>query len=432
MEFLMSSIANETLAILGGTPVATDLAPLAWPPTLEVTERHLIEVFRSRKWSFNGPKEQAFNQAFADYHGAAHGVFMANGTVTLQCALQALGVGAGDEVILPALTWPATAMAVLYVGATPVFVDVEADTLCLDPTLIEAAITSQTKAIIPVHLYGSIADLDAILAIAEKHKLYVIEDCAHAHGGKWRGKGVGSWGHIGSFSFQESKTMSSGEGGICLTSDVEIADRLYRLKHIGYPPASAQGKAGTGPEAGLVCHNFRGTEFQAVILHDQLNVLPELMDRFAANAALLAERLQGLPGVQLQARGKQADVQGYYGLGITFTEGPLTRLPIGRIVEALAAEGWAPNTTYGPVYQHILWNASPEEYRLPAGGCPVADGPATSHTLILMHFWLSAETETIEKIAAIIRKVALNAEALENAVAVKANADAETAGAINE
>lgn len=141
---------------------------------------------------------------------------MSNGTVTIESALHALGIGPGDEVIVPALTWIATAMAVHYVGATPVFADIEADTWCIDPAKIESAITPATKAVIPVHLYGSMADMEKIMDIADKNNLHVIEDCAHAQGGVWDGKGLGSIGVVVSFSFQESKTLSSGEGEFAL------------------------------------------------------------------------------------------------------------------------------------------------------------------------------------------------------------------------
>ncbi len=268
------------LALLGGTPVnEVPMVAPAWPQVSEETGERLKALYLSRQWSFNSPAEQAFARDFAAAHDAPHGIFMANGTVTLECALAALNIQPGDEVIIPALTWLATAMAVHYRGAVPVFVDVEPTTLCLDPANIEMAITPRTRAIIPVHLYASMADMDAILAIARKHDLRVIEDCAHMHGGQWAGRGVGSLGDIGSFSFQQSKTMASGEGGICLTRDPVLDERLFRLKHIGYLPGNAQGKPSDPPAADLLCHNYRATGFQAVILQDQLEELPARASR---------------------------------------------------------------------------------------------------------------------------------------------------------
>lgn len=191
------------LAVHGGESLCREpLQQPAFPPVDETTAQALAQLYLSRNWSFGGPEETAFAAEYAEYHGARHGIFMANGTVTLQCALDALGVGAGDEVIVPGMTWLATATAVLDTGATPVFVDVQPDTICLDPKAFEAAITPKTRVVISVHLYGSTADLDAIIEIAKRHNIAVIEDCAHAQGGVWNGRGVGSWGDVGSFSFR--------------------------------------------------------------------------------------------------------------------------------------------------------------------------------------------------------------------------------------
>ena len=404
---------NAKLALLGGKAIHTEpWAAPAWPPVSDTTAERLKEVYYSRKWSFNGPVEQEFAQAFADYHGAKHGIFMANGTVTLQCALGALDISPGDEVIVPALTWIATAMAVRYLGALPVFVDIDPETLCLDPEKVREAITAKTKAIIPVHLYGSMADIDALLAIAKESNLAVIEDCAHMQGGKWNGRGAGSWGDVGSFSFQESKTVSSGEGGICLTNDDRLADRLYRQKHIGYAAGTTQGKAAQGPPPGLCCHNFRGTEFQAVILMDQLNGLETLIDRYSANAAKIEQRLSGVPGVRVQARGRKASPQGYYSLVFIFDEEPLADVPLQYISEAIAAEGLGLAPTYGPVYRHLLFNLSPEQYRIHGESCPVAETTGTTRSLCLAHQHLMSDDKIIDTIGNIIAKVAENAEEL--------------------
>jgi dTDP-4-amino-4,6-dideoxygalactose transaminase len=384
-----------------------------WPPVTKTGERALVAAYRSGKWSFNGPVEQALAREFAAYHGAKHGIFMANGTVTLQCALAVCGVGRGDEVIVPALTWIATAMAVHYVGAKPVFADVEPTTLCLDPAAFEEAITARTRAVVPVHLYGSMADLDAIRRIARRRGIAVIEDCAHMQGGKWKGRGVGSWGNVGSFSFQESKTLACGEGGICITSDDGIASRLYRMKHIGYDMHSFQGQAAGGPPPGLVCYNFRGTEFQAAILRDQLGKLPRLIARYNRSADRLGRILRGTPGVRIQARGRRASPQGYYGWVVMFDEGPTADVPLGSIQEALRAEGVGCfMKTYGPVYRHVLWNLPRGRYRIAGGRCPVAEETGTKRALVLHHWVLGSPAGTIDAIGKALVKVARNAKAL--------------------
>src|SRR5262245_7140578 len=231
------------LALRGGAPIRT--TPFtAWPIYDEREARGLQTVLESRNWSgYPCPNDFAreFGSKFAEHHDARYGLAVANGTVSLELALQAAGIGFGDEVIVPAYTWEGTAAAVLFAGAAPVFVDVDPDTYCLDAKLIEAEITERTRAIIPVHLGFRFADMDAIMVIATKRRLFVLEDCAHAHGGRWRSfgkeeRGAGSIGHAGSFSFQTSKLMTAGEGGAIITSDINLADQVIRLANCGRPP----------------------------------------------------------------------------------------------------------------------------------------------------------------------------------------------------
>jgi L-glutamine:2-deoxy-scyllo-inosose/3-amino-2,3-dideoxy-scyllo-inosose aminotransferase len=396
------------LALFGGTPVSKKICPPAWPPISENTGDKLKDLYMSRNWSFNSQAEQDFQVAYADYHDAKHGIFMVNGTVTLECALLAAGIGEGDEVIVPALTWIATAMAVCYVGAIPVFVDIEPTTLCLDPQKTEAAITPKTKAIIPVHLYGSMADVDKFKVIADKHNLFFIEDCAHMQGGKWNGRGVGSWADVGSFSFQQSKTLSSGEGGICLTNDAELASRMYRAKHIGYARNVAQGEASDGPPAGLPCHNYRGTAFEATILKDQLEGLSDLIKRYNKTAAIIKEKIANTPEVRIQAKGRLASPQGYYTLALIFDGEEIKDVPLERIIDACNAEGLELSKTYGPVYKHLLFNLTEDEYRIDGGSCPIAEITGTERTAMLAHPYLGCDDNTAAQMGDIIAKVVAN------------------------
>ena len=404
---------STQLALTGGKPIAdSPLEPEQWPPVSDDTADKIRDLYLSREWSFHSPAEQEFAQAFADYHDAKHGIFMANGTVTLQCALEALGVGDGDEVVVPALTWMATAMAAHYVGADPVFVDVEESTLCLDPDKLKQAITPRTRAVIPVHLFGSIADMERILDICESNGIFVVEDCAHMQGGAWDGRGVGSWGDVGSFSFQQSKTLSCGEGGICLTNDDELADRIFRLKHIGYAPDSEQGRPTGAPPADLACHNFRATAFQALILREQLRDLTRRIERYEANAARIRKRLENVPGVRVQARGRLASPQGYYALVFVFDRDPCREVSREALVEALKAEGLNVGGTYGPVYDHLLFNLPENRYRIENGRCEMAEYAATERALSLSHPWLGSDEETVDLAAEIVAKVAGGAEQL--------------------
>ena len=267
------------LAILGGTPVRdTKINPWPkWPVWDKNEENALIGVLNSGVWSYNGPKETEYNKSFAEFCGVKYAVSAANGTVTLQMALEACGIGIGDEVILPGLTWQATAATIVDVNATPILVDVCEDTWCIDPKEIEKAITPRTKAIIPVHLYGSFADMDEILRIAKKYNLYVIEDCAHKHGGEWSGKKAGSIGDIGSFSYQLSKHLTAGEGGTVTTNNFDLHDTLDALRNWGRRPepetvVKADKGEGAYFDAGNFCQsgNSRLTEFQAGILIEAL------------------------------------------------------------------------------------------------------------------------------------------------------------------
>lgn len=396
------------LAIDGGKKAVSDEAKKIlqpWPLVYQETAEKLKAIYMSGKWSFNGPHEQEFSRKFAKYCGAKHGVFMINGTVTLESALHALGVKAGDEVIVPGNTWLATAMAAVYLGAIPVFVDVEPDTLCLDPEKVRKAITSKTRAIIPVHLFGSMADMDKFMKISKEFNIPVIEDCAHAQGGIWDGKGLGSIGHVGSFSFQQSKTLSSGEGGICLTNNDELADKLFRIKHIGYSDGQKQGMAASGPQEGLICHNYRGLEFNAAILLDALKHLKAqtvLRDR---NAMYFTELIKDVPGITVQARGRKADLQGYYNFVLLLQPSKLkSGITIKEVQAALGAEGMGCGIGgYGPVYKHLLWSVPKSKFKIHRND--VVEDVCTNRQLGMMHSWLLTNKRLMKASATAVEKV---------------------------
>lgn len=418
------------LALLGGQPVfekALDWRAV-WPPRDDVTGRKLQELYVSGQWTAFDALEPEFAQEFADHHGAKYGAFMINGTVTMQCALGAYGIGAGDEVIVPALTWYATGMAAHYLGAKPVFVDVLPDTLCIDPDKITAAITDRTKAIIPVHLYGSMADMDRIMAIARKHQLIVIEDCAHAHGGIWSGRGIGSIGHVGSFSFQHSKTMASGEGGICITSDSEIYERIFRMKQIGYGPGHLPGKAKSGPPPGLLCYPFRATAFQVVVLAEQLKMLNERIERYQKSARYLEERLSRTTHIRFQTRGQKADRQGYFGWVMMFDHPAYADIPLELIQDALVAEGLQVEKTWGPVYDFILFNLSPDDYRVDQP-CVVTE-QISARMLWILHTNLGLDVREVDKIADAIEKVMTNSAELHGQARAIASLPSESVASV--
>lgn len=196
--------------------------------------RNAFERVFNCSWYIEGKEDEAFEQAFAKYCGTDYCVGCGNGLDALMLALKALGVGAGDEVIVPSNTYIATALAVTYVGATPVFVEPDINTFLIDPSLIEVAITNKTKAIMPVHLYGQACDMDSIMDIAKKHNLYVVEDCAQAHGATYKGKRVGSFGDVAGFSFYPGKNLGAlGDAGVAVTNSKEIADKIRALGNYG-------------------------------------------------------------------------------------------------------------------------------------------------------------------------------------------------------
>lgn len=296
----------SVLAIHGGKPIRSKSKEWPrWPISDEADAKRLADITRSNAWSYDGKYEWEFAKKFTKYQRAKFGLCIANGTIAIQAALEALGIGAYDEVIVPGFTWQATAAACLDVNAIPILVDVEPDTWCIDAKKAEAAITKKTKAVIVVHLYGCMPDMTAIQKLCKKHKLALIEDCAHQHGSFWKGQGVGSLGDIGCFSFQESKVLSCGEGGFNTAATEPLFERLYSLRNCG---RGWQERMGNTLQSG----NFRLTEWQAGVLLGGLARLDAQVKRRDANAQYLSKKLQEIPGIQPMRRRKEVTQQSYF------------------------------------------------------------------------------------------------------------------------
>src|ERR1700752_1932471 len=275
------------LAIAGGSPLRTKPFP-AWPMSTRDEAAALDDVLTSTKWGgqpFPGKHSVAFAKKFAEVHTAKYAQCLNPGTVAIQAALKAIDIRPGDEVLVPAYTWEGTVGPVLLVNAVPVFVDVDPETYCMDAAAAEAAITSSTRAILPVHLGMRFADMAALPEIARKHSLKIIEDCAHAHGGKWRGKGAGSMGDLGAFSFQSSKLITSGDGGIVRTNNLEYHERVQTYINAGRASITDQFPHRT------IGFNYRLGEFQAALLSAQLESLPEQTVIRMANMAYFEQQL---------------------------------------------------------------------------------------------------------------------------------------------
>jgi dTDP-4-amino-4,6-dideoxygalactose transaminase len=339
---------SEILAQDGGVPVR-DIVRNPWPtwPIYdEAEERALLEVLHSGQWWYvDGTHGVAFEQEFAAFQGARYGVTCTNGTAALEIALRALGIGCGDEVIVPPYTFVATATAVLTVGATPIFVDIEGDTLNIDAALIEAALSPRTRAIIPAYIAGRPADLDAILAIAAHHGLRVIEDAAQAHGAEWRGRRVGAIGDMGTFSFQASKNLNAGEGGLIVSDDQALADAAWSVMNVG------RVRSGRWYQHQVLGGNYRITEFQTALLRTQMQRLPEQIARRTASAARLTELLCEVDGVTLLRHDPRITVHANHLFPFRYRAEAFGGKPLKEFVEALKAEGIPCSTGYVPLYK---------------------------------------------------------------------------------
>jgi len=386
------------LAIFGGEPIRR--TPFArWPQFDEREQAALIEVLESGVWGGYNPKVAEFEQAFADFHEAKYGVTAANGTVTLEAALLAVGVHAGDEVIVPPISFIATATAVLRVGATPVFADIDEATYNLDPARIREALTERTRAIIPVHFAGQPAEMDALLEIAEERDLALIEDCAHAHGATWRGRRVGSFGTFGSFSFQASKNMTAGEGGILITNDSTLAERARSVCNQG------RRSGGAWYEHVRLGTNYRLSGWQAAVLLAQLARLPQQLETRTANAKYLADQLSQLDIVTTPYVDERVTCHSYYLYPLRLNRERFPDLSKEKFVRALSAEGIPVAEGYPhPLYRNHVF----EQHAHRRGDCPAAERMC-EEVCWVSHEILLARQEDLRDFVAAVAKLSEHA-----------------------
>jgi dTDP-4-amino-4,6-dideoxygalactose transaminase len=356
MELFMSNQKPETqitsrLALLGGLPAVTREPP-AWPFFDQSDKESLLSVLESRVWGGYHEAVAKLERRFADFHQTKYGIATANGTVSLEIALSAAGVRPGDEVIVPPITFVASASAILRVGAVPVFVDIDPETINLDPVAAEAAINSRTRAIVLVHFAGCPADLDKFTELCARHKLILIEDCAHAHGAEWKGRRVGSFGQFGSFSFQGSKNMTAGEGGILVTNDADLAERARAISNQG------RRTGGAWYEHMTLGTNARLTGFQAALLLNQLDRLPEQIATRRDRASLFVSGLKRIGGLRPTpaALDERVTIHAYHLFSMRFETKEFGNIPRSRIIEALQAEGLPVMAGYPhPIYENQLF-----------------------------------------------------------------------------
>jgi len=394
-------------ALLGGTPVRGKPFPL-WPVFDEREERNLLDVLHSREWGTHGGGRllPEFEQKFAAYQHAAHGIAVANGSVALETAFFAADFQPGDEVITTPYTFIATITAILRSGARPVFVDVDPETYQIDASQIEGAVTTRTKAIVPVHLGGCPGDLDQILDVATRHHLLVVEDACQAWGAEWRGKRVGALGDAGTFSFQTSKNITAGEGGIVVTNRRDIFERCWSYRNVGRVPG------GAWYQHEVLGWNYRLTEFQAAILLPQLERLPEHTRQRTASARYLDERLAAIPGIAPMRRDERVTQNAWHLYMLRYDPAGFHGLPRARFLEALRAEG----IPASPGYTTPLAQVSAVQRAIQATYGPSGETwtppslPATERACATEAVWLGqtvllGDREGAESVVAAIEKV---------------------------
>jgi perosamine synthetase len=413
-----SAAATDKPALLGGGPVRATPFP-SWPVIAENEERAWMQVLRKGKWNrLDGDYARQFEETWAATLGAKHCLATANGTSALIISLNALGIGPGDEVIVPPYTFVATVNAVLLQHAMPVFVDTDPETSQIDARKIEAAITEHTRCILPVHLGGSPADLDAILEIGRKRKLPVLEDACQAHLAEWRNRKVSTLGALGCFSFQASKNLNAGEGGALLTNDTDLYQACQSFHN--------NGRGDTGSGFGYVRNgaNLRITEFQAALLIEQLKRVEEQSHRREQNAAYLTKQLAEIPGIRPARMYPGATRNAYHLYMLRYDQSQFAGLPRARFLAALRAEGVPCSGGYTPLNKEpfLKHTFDSRAYRAiyPArqlaewqerNHCPANDKLCEEAVWFTQTMMLGPR-EDMDQIAEAVRKIRRQAEAL--------------------
>jgi len=358
------------LAIKGGKPFIPRGLKTKWPIFDNTDKKALIEVLGSGKWCsagwyFEDPLESKvarFEKEFAEWIGAKYCITATSGTAALVLALKAGGIEAGDEVIVPAVTFIASATAVILANAIPVFVDIDPETYQLSPKAVEIAITDKAKAIMPVHYGGYPADMDRIMEVAREYDLLVIEDAAEAHGSEWRGRRIGSIGDLNCFSFQLGKPLASGEGGAILTNNEELKNKCYSYGDLG------RVLGGEKYEHYIPAGNHRMTEFQGALLLVQLSRLEEQTEARYRNGEYFAQELEKIGGISALRRDSRITKRGYYFFFLRYNSSVWANISRDKFMKALSAEGVPCSIAHNqPLYKNPLF----QEMSFGKTGCPV-------------------------------------------------------------
>jgi dTDP-4-amino-4,6-dideoxygalactose transaminase len=406
----------SSLAMLGGKKAKGKPFPV-WPYYDSNEEHALKQVLESRVWwRTPGTKALEFEKSFAKFHGARHGIAVTNGTAALEVTIAALGITAGDEVIVPNFTFVASASAVLFANALPVLVDIDPETYCIDPDLVEDAITSRTKAIIAVHMGGHPADLDRLKKIASRKRLALIEDSAHAHASEWRGQRVGTFGVAGTFSFQASKLITAGEGGMIISNNDKFEVQARSVHDCGRMPGE------WFYSHFIYGSNYRLSEWQGAILQVQLGRLDQQTKRRHHNARLLDRLLRAIPGITPQKLDERCTRNGQYAYIFHVNKKEFAGLSTERFIKALNAEGIPHQASYPPLHQldmfrngeyrkRLSGKQAKDKHKFLRGKFPVTQRAAWE-TVWLPQPVLLGDEEDMHEIAAAITKIQKNAKEL--------------------
>lgn len=419
------------LALNGGAPLRSEAWP-TWPLAPSEAGKRLSQVLESKRWTVRGwftgttPNDQLFAEAFARFHDVPHCVTAASGSAALAMALDGLDIGFGDEVIVPIQTWMAPAIAVVQANAVPVFVDLDPDTLCMSPAAVQAAITPRTRAILIVHQHCTVADLDALLDIASRHDLRVIEDASQAHGAIWRGRRVGSWGDVGVFSMNQEKVLPAGEGGAAITSDPALHRRMEQVHGDG---CLFDGSCRTPfdyqcTEPGEVMgSNLCPSEFQTAMMLLGLGELDRLNAVRRDNAQVLDRLLSDIPGLSPLRQDSRIDAPTYFKYAIRVDRRHFADRPLSVLCKAVGAELGLPvyppdpplhlNPLYRPLGKRRHRLGADYEKNLDMTGLsfPVAEA-AVEATFTFHHRALLGTERDVEDIAAAFDKVRRHAAEL--------------------
>lgn len=406
----MTTPAPERLAIHGGAPLRAQ--PFGrWPEYGDAERSALERVLESGSWGGHpspNTEARAFADEFARYVGAQYAVPCTSGTTALLLALQAARLSPGAEVITTAYSFVATAGAIAQAGCVPVPVDVSAETYCVDPELVANAVTERTEAILPVHLACSMADMDRLPEIADSQGLALIEDCAHAHGAEWRGRGAGSIGDFGCFSMQSTKLLTAGEGGAVTASARDAEQRLWSLVDCGRKEPGYDAFPGR-----MLGHNLRITEWQAAVLRAQLAKLDAQHARRSAAVAQLSALLHDIPGLSLLEHDPRHTKRTHYQTIVRYESGAFSDVPRDHVLLALHAEGLPCfGRFYVPINDDPLFAPDARTNSAVARGLdlervhfPVAARAAYEESIWLPHELFLGGEDDVRDIAAIFARV---------------------------